>query len=85
MFAFFDGKEPIPENQLGEDVLVSRIGPGETHTETYIWTLPAEYHDKIFDANGRFLDYAVWGSAQVYLRGSLQRIRVVHRSYIDGG
>ncbi len=84
MFAFFDGKEPDPEKQVGEEALVDKIAPGSTHTETYIWTLPAEYHDKIFNEEGMFQDYPIWGSAQVYLRGSLQRIRVVHRSYVDG-
>ncbi|MCX7015424.1 MAG: C25 family cysteine peptidase, partial [Candidatus Sumerlaeota bacterium] len=71
VFAFFGSLEPTPASKLGE-ILVHHVSPGETHAESYVWDVPPS-----FIAEGRKQDF----SAQIYLKGSLQRISVFRSSY----
>ncbi len=78
MFQFYSDREGNPENKLGEPRLVPVIKPGETHTETYVWQLPPTFREDLEKP-----DFSISACAQVYLKGSLQRVVVAHRSYLE--
>lgn len=76
MIAFFSDREADPRNKMGER-FVQRIGPGETHVETYEWAMPQDFRKMVEEALAANLPpdkIRIDACAQVYLRGSLQRV-----------
>ena len=76
VFAFYGAREPVPEAKLGE-ILARGIEPGQTHAETYVWNLPASFRQDVLREG-----FSISASAQIYLKGSLQRITVFRHSYM---
>lgn len=80
--SFFSDREGDQANHMG-DKFIEVIRPGETRVETYEWDLPPNFREKVKEALERNLpaeSIRIDGCAQIYLRGSLQRVLMAPHS-----